>query len=408
MSLYVTLDNVSKVYPVGKSSAEDLISAMGQHGSDDDLSGGKVAVDRVSFTLREGERLGIVGRNGAGKSTLLHMIAGISNSTSGRILTNGKVTSIMTLGVGLRDDLSGRENIYVDGEIQGKSRSEVDEVISEIVDFAELDKFIDYPVRTYSTGMKARLAFAMISHIDPEILIIDEALSVGDAAFSLKASARILEICARGKIVILVSHGMKSVQDICNRCIYLKEGRVVMDGTPAAVTKAYIDEVRGEDDAALLARFAAYVGTRSLVTGYSIESTALLSGESSTHAVRVEALQRLRIQIKFLAENAQAVCRVCIMRLDDLKVFQQDFSVADYSLVGGKNGLELEFFPLSIAPAVYRLDVELRESASDHAGLFAQSSSIFEVYSMSPPTGGKPMLYYPVSGSVKPASTLEK
>jgi lipopolysaccharide transport system ATP-binding protein len=180
MSLYVELENVSKFYPMGTSPAGDLVNAMGRNGSKDSLLEGKIAVDQVTFTLREGERLGIVGRNGAGKSTLLHMIAGISNSSSGRILINGKVTSIMTLGVGLRDDLSGRENIYVDGEIQGKSRSEVNEVIDQVIDFAELGKFIDYPVRTYSTGMKARLAFAMISHIDPEILIIDEALSVGD------------------------------------------------------------------------------------------------------------------------------------------------------------------------------------------------------------------------------------
>ncbi|MCP5268573.1 MAG: ABC transporter ATP-binding protein [Zoogloeaceae bacterium] len=365
---------------------------------------GKVAVNKVNLTLKEGERLGIVGHNGAGKSTLLHMIAGISEPTSGQISVNGKVTSIMTLGVGLRDDLSGRENIYVDGEVQGKSRAEVDQVIDQVIEFAELGKFIDYPVRTYSTGMKARLAFAMITHIEPEILIIDEALSVGDAAFAAKATARILDICAKGKIVIFVSHGMQAVRDICNRCIYLKDGRVVMDGAPEVVTKAYIDEVRDEEEALLMVRFATHVGNRSLVSGYEIKNLLMLSGESRDHSVRIEAGQRLRIRVNAdcLPGNSLATCRISIVRLDDLIVFQQEFPAAYYFLAEGANGLELDFSPLPLAPAVYRLDVELRDHSAVDATVCAASSSVFEIYSLSPPAGGKPMLYYPVSGRAVP------
>lgn len=399
MSLCVELESVTKIFPVGSSATADMVSAMGSRSSQGSIGEGKIAVDAASLVLREGERLGIVGRNGAGKSTLLHMIAGISDPTSGQVIINGKVTSIMTLGVGLRDDLSGRENIYVDGEIQGKSRAEVGMVIDQVIEFAELGKFIDYPVRTYSTGMKARLAFSMISYIDPEILIIDEALSVGDAAFSVKATARILEICAKGKIVILVSHGMQSVRDICNRCIYLKDGRIVMDGTPEAVTKAYIDEVRGEDEATLMSRFAAHIGNRSLAGGYAIESPVMLSGEAQSHAVRIEAGQRLRIRIGASMPpcDVRATCRVNIVRLDDLVFFQQDFVAAEYFPQAGKSFLEVEFFPLPLAPAIYRLDVELRQHAAVDATVFAASSSIFEVYSVAPPTGGKPMLYYPLS-----------
>lgn len=399
MSLYVELDSVTKIFPGGSSATAVMVSAMGSRGIQENVAEGRVAVYSASLVLREGERLGIVGRNGAGKSTLLHMIAGISEPTSGRITINGKVTSIMTLGVGLRDDLSGRENIYVDGEIQGKSRAEVDIVIDQIIEFAELGEFIDYPVRTYSTGMKARLAFSMISYIDPEILIIDEALSVGDAAFSVKATARILEICAKGKIVILVSHGMQSVRDICNRCIYLKDGRIVMDGTPEMVTKAYIDEVRCEDEAALMFRFAAHIGNRSLADGYAIETPLLLSGEEQSHAVRIAAGQRLRIHIgaRFPLGDVRGTCRVSIVRLDDLVFFQQDFVAAEYFFQEGNGCLEVAFSPLPLAPAVYRLDVELRQHSAVGAPIFASSSSIFEVYSLVPPTGGKPMLYYPVS-----------
>jgi lipopolysaccharide transport system ATP-binding protein len=402
MSLRVELDRVSKVFSVGNSATADLVSAMGSRGNHEVVAEGKVAVDAVSLVLREGERLGIVGRNGAGKSTLLHMIAGISDPTAGRVIINGKVTSIMTLGIGLRDDLSGRENIYVDGEIQGKSRAEVNLVIDQVIEFAELSKFIDYPIRTYSTGMKARLAFSMITHIDPEILIIDETLSVGDAAFAKKATARILDICAKGKIVILVSHGMQSIRDICNRCIYLKDGSIVMDGKPEVVTKAYIDEVRGEDEAALMSRFAAVIGNHSLVAGCAIKSPVFISGEGESQSVRIEAGQRLKIRIcgSLQISEMLAICRVSIVRLDDLVFFRQDFVATEYFSGPGNSCLEVEFSHFPLAPAIYRLDTELRQHAGPDAPVLATSSSIFEVYALSPPTGGKPMLYYPVSAQV--------
>ena len=344
MSLYVELNSVSKVFPINESGAEQLVSAMSgvKQGP---ASTGKLAVDDISITLQEGERLGIVGRNGAGKSTLLHMIAGITDPTAGSIRINGKVTSIMTLGVGLRDDLSGRENIYIDGEIQGKSRAEVNKFIDQIIEFSRLDKCIEYPVRTYSTGMKARLAFSMITHIDPEILIIDEALSVGDASFSAKATARILEICARGKIVILVSHGMQSVRDICNRCIYLKDGRVIMDGEPNEVTKSYIDEVRQEDESRLFERFSDQIGNQSFRSGSQIFQTNFYSGDDIASSFKVEAEKKLRIQIRGQLKDADeySQCRVDIVRLDGLIVFQQQFRALDFQTLQDEIGIEICF-----------------------------------------------------------------
>jgi lipopolysaccharide transport system ATP-binding protein len=401
MSLYVSLDRVSKIFPTGNSAGSDLINAVVGQSPRARPQNGKVAVDQLSLTINEGERIGIVGRNGAGKSTLLHMIAGISDPTSGQIRINGKVTSILTLGVGLRDDLSGRENIYVDGEIQGKTLAEVDKVIDQVIEFSELGKFIDYPVRTYSTGMKARLAFSMISHIDPEILIIDEALSVGDAAFSAKATARILDICAKGKIVILVSHGMQAIRDICNRCLYLKDGQIAMDDVPDAVTKAYIDEVRGEDEAALLTRFAASVGNRSIVNGYALTTPVLLLDESQIPAIRIEAGCTFKIQIRgaFPVNKKDAICNVRIVRMDDLLLLEQDFPVQSFSDAQGALSLEIELAPMPLAPATYRLEVEIRDRPGITGELCAVTSSIFEVYSLSPPAGGKPMLYYPVIGS---------
>ena len=402
MSFCVELDQVSKVFSAGSSTTGDLVAAMAGNVGQDTLAGGKVAVDRLTLSIAEGERLGIVGRNGAGKSTLLHMIAGLSGPTSGSVRISGKVTSIMTLGVGLRDDLSGRENIYVDGEIQGKSRAETDSVIEQVIEFSELGEFIEYPVRTYSTGMKARLAFAMISHIDPEILIIDEALSVGDASFSVKATARILEICARGKIVILVSHGMQAIRDICNRCIYMKDGRIVMDGKPDAVTKAYIEEVREADEAELMQKFQSHVGSCSFKGGSEISRVSLFSGEIEVNCVRIEAGSRLRIQIVARHQGIAggAVLRVHIVRLDDLLLFHKDFPIGDYVLDGGDIGLEVEFSPLVLGAAIYRLDVSLLENDSDSCEPCARSATIFEVFALDPPSGGKPMLLYPVTGRV--------
>lgn len=404
MTLHVQINRVSKVFPVGNTATGDLVAAMKGASEEGVDQKGKVAVNNISLSIGLGERLGIVGRNGAGKSTLLHMIAGLSDPTAGSIHIKGKVTSIMTLGVGLRDELSGRENIYVDGEIQGKSRAEVDAVLEQVIEFSELGEFIEYPVRTYSTGMKARLAFAMISHIDPEILIIDEALSVGDASFSTKATARILEICARGKIVILVSHGMKAVRDICNRCIYLKDGQIVMDGSPEAVTKAYIDEVREADEAALVQKFRSHVGSRSFRQGSEIEGISLLSGDSEGSCVRVETESRLRVQILARHESmdSRALLRLRIVRLDDLLLFHNDFPALDYVLDDGRIGIEIEFSRLALGAAIYRLDVHLLENAQERAKRYAECSTIFEVFTMDPPSGGKPMLFYPVAGCVTP------
>lgn len=371
----ITLHEVRKVYP-----AEN-----------------KTAVDGVSLTIRHGERLGIVGRNGAGKSTLLHMIAGLSALTSGSIEIEGKVTSVMTLGIGLRDDLSGRENIYVDGEVQGHSRHEIDQVIDQIIAFADLGEFIDYPVRTYSTGMKARLAFSMISHIDPEILIIDEALSVGDASFSNKATARIKEICARGKIVIIVSHGMSAIKEICNRCLWMEDGRVVMDGSPEEVTAAYINAVRSADEILLMEKFRKHVGVKSMQAGWEVKQVAIFTSESAEQRVLLQAGQTVRFEIKATVpiNHAHANVHMRITRLDELLVFDERFPVEAGRLHDQSIGLEIEMNPLVLGAAVYRVDVSLENGGT----VCAESSNIFEVFALNPPAGGKPMLLYPVMAS---------
>lgn len=399
MTCYVELNGVTKRFSVDNSATEDLVSAIKNSNIKKKNSKDKIAVNNVTLKINEGECLGIIGRNGAGKSTLLQMIAGITEPSSGTIDINGKVTSILTLGIGLREELSGRENIYVDGEIQGRSRAETDKIIDDVIAFADIGKFIDYPVRTYSTGMKSRLAFSMISLINPEILIIDEALTAGDASFAIKATNRIKKIIKKGKIVIIVSHGMSSIRDICNRCIYLKDGSIKMDGAPDKVTKSYVDEIKKEEETVLMAQFASHIGSHSFQQGYLIENPVIFTGDSLFETIRVEAKKKLVIQIgaKFPINTADLLCRVQIIRLDETILFQQDFNTIDYFGFSSNHCLELEFSYLYFAPAVYKINVELRENAKVDAFIYAKSSSIFEVYSLLPPTGGKPMLYYPVS-----------
>lgn len=207
----------------------------------------KLVLDDLQFEFRAGDIIGLIGRNGAGKSTLLSILAGISQKTMGSLDINGKVTAVMTLGIGLRDDLTGRENIYLDGQIQGKTNEEILAVADEIIDFSELGQFIDRPVKTYSTGMKSRLAFSMLVCISPEILLIDEALSAGDAFFAKKASKKIKEICAKGKIVIIVSHSTATIESMCNRCLWLEKGRIIMDAQPSVVVQHYIQKLKEEE-----------------------------------------------------------------------------------------------------------------------------------------------------------------
>ncbi|MCR4442601.1 MAG: ABC transporter ATP-binding protein [Peptococcaceae bacterium] len=213
------------------------------------------AVDNVTLDINPGERVGIIGENGAGKTTLLQMIAGFLKPSHGIVEVEGRVNCIMSLATGIRDDVSGRENIYINGELNGKSRLQVNEIINEVIEFAELGEFIDYPVRTYSTGMKARLAFAMNIDIDPEILIIDEALSVGDARFTTKAFDKMKEICQKGHIVIVVSHSMPSIVALCNRCIWMEKGKVIMDGDPKTVTAAYLQSCREKEEKLIRERY---------------------------------------------------------------------------------------------------------------------------------------------------------
>ena len=203
------------------------------------------ALRDVSFAIHKGEAFGMVGRNGSGKSTLLKIISGILKPTSGRVTVNGRVAALIELGAGFHPEITGRENVYINGIMLGLSRREVEQRFDKIVDFSGIRDFIDQPVKTYSSGMYVRLGFAVAVHVDPDVLLIDEVLAVGDEEFSAKCVAKIQEMKYRGVTLVFVTHQLDQVRNLCDRALWLDHGEAVQIGDPTRVVDAYLQEVAG-------------------------------------------------------------------------------------------------------------------------------------------------------------------
>jgi len=204
------------------------------------------ALRDVNFTVNQGDVLGIIGRNGAGKSTLLKILSRITEPTTGRITIHGRVASLLEVGTGFHGELSGRENIYLNGAILGMTRAEIRKKFDEIVAFSEVEKFLDTPVKHYSSGMYVRLAFAVAAHLEPEILIIDEVLAVGDAAFQKKCLGKMREVSAsQGRTVLFVSHNISIIQTICQRCLLLQQGQIIADAPALETAAKYLQPASG-------------------------------------------------------------------------------------------------------------------------------------------------------------------
>jgi len=199
------------------------------------------ALRGISFDIQQGDRIGIVGRNGAGKSTLLKVLSRITEPSEGRIIINGRVASLLEVGTGFHPELTGRENVFLNGAILGMSRSEIRKKFDEIVAFAEVERFLDTPVKRYSSGMYVRLAFAVAAHLEPEILIVDEVLAVGDAQFQKKCLGKMQDVSAAGRTVLFVSHNMTAIQTLCNKGVLLKKGKVELDGPIEEVIEHYLE-----------------------------------------------------------------------------------------------------------------------------------------------------------------------
>jgi ABC-type polysaccharide/polyol phosphate transport system ATPase subunit len=244
----IKVENVSVVYRAAYEKIPTLRTTLMRLGRREKLVREIQAVNDVSFQVAHGTVLGIVGANGAGKSTLVRTIAGILPPTEGRVEVVGRVSTLLALGVGFNRDLSGRENVILGGLAAGLGREQLEEKYEEIVDFAELEDFMDMPMRTYSSGMYGRLAFSVAIHMDPDILLIDEALSVGDAKFRRKSFQRMRDLCAEDRTIVLVSHAFGSIRDLCHEAVWMHKGQMKMWGEANEVVDAYRDFLGVKED----------------------------------------------------------------------------------------------------------------------------------------------------------------
>jgi lipopolysaccharide transport system ATP-binding protein len=243
MKPIIEVRNLSKKYKIGerqrylslRDSVSNIFSKKNTEGSE------FWALDDVSFDIHAGESIGIIGRNGAGKSTLLKILSRITPPTKGSVILRGRMASLLEVGTGFHSELTGRENVFMNGSILGLKKREIEAKFDEIVDFSGVEQFIDTPLKHFSSGMQLRLAFAVAAHLEPEILVIDEVLAVGDAEFQKRCLGKMDEVSRSGRTVLFVSHNLGSVQELCDKCIYLDEGKIKFKGSSESTIAKYLE-----------------------------------------------------------------------------------------------------------------------------------------------------------------------
>jgi len=300
MSNAISVQNISKLYRLGelgrKTAFRDLggwvsrgfrpqnyessVPAAGVESANDEFW----ALRNVSFDIKHGETVGVIGRNGAGKSTLLKILSRITIPTTGRISITGRMGSLLEVGTGFHPELSGRDNVYLNGVILGMSRDEVRKRFDEIVDFSELEQFIDTPVKRYSSGMRVRLAFSVAALLEPEILLLDEVLAVGDMRFQNKCLKRIQELVASGRTIILVAHSMGAIVNFCDRVIWLDKGEVKFDGEAEVGAEQYRKEMVsiGTPPSSVEEKKEIHIAERTGAGDYHIQHVSIVNDQGKT------------------------------------------------------------------------------------------------------------------------------
>ncbi|RIK34636.1 MAG: hypothetical protein DCC52_00010 [Chloroflexi bacterium] len=328
------------------------------------------ALRDVSFTVEEGDVLGIVGPNGAGKSTLLKILSRITYPTEGRVTIAGRIGALLEVGTGFHPDLTGRENIYLSGTILGMKKREIDQKLDEIIAFAELEKFIDTPIKRYSSGMGVRLGFAVAAHLDPEILILDEVLSVGDESFRRKCVAKMQSAAEDGRTVLFVSHNLPSLADLCPHSIWISKGQIVQHGETTEIIQAYLGSLvnetarRMEKNSSRAASGASTAAPilQSKADGFTIEEIILQNAARETVNVFAPG-DELCIQVKY---NALAPIEKPSFILSVQSMFGTCFGVNMLldgntpDLIHGRGLLTCRFKHLPLMPQNYTISIAVR------------------------------------------------
>ena len=380
MAVAITVENLSKKYIIGhqaherytalrdvlangaKRFAHKLVHPFAQP-EDDATHETFWALKDVNCTIQQGDRVGIIGRNGAGKSTLLKILSRITAPTSGRIRIRGRVSSLLEVGTGFHPELTGRENIFLNGAILGMGKAEITRKFDEIVAFAEVEKFLDAPVKRYSSGMYVRLAFAVAAHLEPEILIVDEVLAVGDAQFQKKCLGKMEDVGKEGRTVLFVSHNMVSIQQLCSQGILLGRGRVQDKGPIEEVVESYMNDSLSAGTASVgdLPRVRREYGViakfiEASPANYRGEKVAsFMSGEELAFDLEVKAFEK--------TDNLSITAGLdTLMDYRITTVLSEEAEVLFSADKGGTISINLKFPGLHLKPGTYSLTLGIRRN----------------------------------------------
>ena len=337
------------------------------------------ALRDISFKVEQGEVLGIIGRNGAGKSTLLKILSRITEPSVGEVRIYGRVASLLEVGTGFHPELTGRENIFLNGTILGMSRREIRRKFDEIVDFSGVEKFIDTPVKRYSSGMYVRLAFAVAAHLDPEILLVDEVLAVGDAQFQKRCLGKMQDVTKQeGRTILFVSHNMATIKSLCSRLILLKNGTIKCEGKADRVVDAYLEEGNEMAQTGIIPEHAERIGNDEA----KIRQVSLLNlkGESITELYMGQAF-RVLFAIEVFQTIPDAILEVDISTPDGTYLttsYSTDNEQPTQHLVKGKHCVALELSP-HLLPGHYTLDLGLHHNSHPWTIDFVRRTLDFEI-----------------------------
>ena len=367
MPAVIKVENLSKAYQLGEIGTGTLSRDLERYWSkirgreDPFLKIGEIndrtkkgesdvvwSLKDINFDIEQGDAVGIIGKNGAGKSTLLKILSRVTAPTTGSVKVKGRIASLLEVGTGFHPELSGRENIYLNGAILGMRKGEIKRKFDEIVDFSGVARYVDTPVKRYSSGMYVRLAFAVAAHLESEILIVDEVLAVGDAEFQKKCLGKMGDISkGEGRTVLFVSHNMGAIISLCNRGIYLKDGQLTMNGSIEHVMKTYSDD-RGvvySKNVKILSE-----GKKAWLSDFKI------TDEHENDHIQMETLKVVHVEIESTGHIENVFVGVGINDVNDVRIMTlfSKFYNKKYSLKPGKNRIECKVGQLNLKPGTYK------------------------------------------------------